>query len=90
MQEALGTLIGVLAALLVLSSSTNQERAAQLAPDAGVTSSKGGWLSIALALLSCALILGMAAWSAFGIHRSAELARSSMQQQNATASGCRT
>lgn len=81
MQEALGLVVGALAALLVLSASANGERERPLAGHTGVTASKGGWVPTSLGLLGCALILGMVAWSALGIQGSGELARSSMQQQ---------
>ena len=89
MQEALGIMLGALAALLVVSC-TADERAPALASHGVANGSssplrryarRGQWTSISLALLTCVLIAGMAAWSALGIYRSAELARSSMQQQ---------
>ena len=89
MQEALGIMLGALAALLVVSCSATDERAPALASHGAasrsrnrpLTPARGRWMSISLALLSFALIAGMVAWSVLGIHASAELARNSMQQQ---------
>lgn len=82
MQEALGLVIGALAALLVLSSGTNEASAPTLARHGAANRSKvGQWISISIALVSCVLILSMAAWSVLGVPASAELARNSMQQQ---------
>ena len=89
MQEALGIMLGAFAALLVASCGVTDERAPALASHGAASgsnnprghASRGGWMSISLALLSCVLMVGMAAWSVLGLHRSAELARNSMQQQ---------